>query len=86
LVSFNGGHKLEVSENTLWKILETERDVIVNLGSHNQEVPHLYQSSNVSRVVLRERAVEPSWKVKEVLIGDWRITVIWLVRKYILCP
>jgi len=81
LVSFKGEHKLEVSENVLWKILDIERDVIVNFGSHNQEVPHLYHSSNVSRVVLHERNVQPCWKAKKVLIGNWRLIVIWLVRK-----
>jgi hypothetical protein len=81
LVSFKGGHKTEVSENALWKILKIETGVIVNLAPHNQEVPHLYHSSNFPRVVLHEIDVEPSWKAKEVLIGDWRITVIRLLRK-----
>jgi hypothetical protein len=49
-------------KNVLWKILEIERDVIVNLGLHNQNVPHLCHSSNVSRVVLHERIVELSWE------------------------
>jgi len=64
-----------------WKILEIERNVIVNSGSHNQEVPYLFHSSKVSRAVLHERDVQPSWKAKEVLIGDWRVTIVWLVRK-----
>lgn len=70
-----------MSENVLWKILEIERDVIMNSGSHNQEIPYLFHSSNVSRVVLHARDVQSCWKAKEVLIGDWSITVIWLIRK-----
>jgi len=65
-----------VSENVLRKILETEGDVIVSSGSHIQEVPYLFHSFKVSRAVLHERDVQSSWKAKEFLIGDWRITII----------